>query len=211
MDDEKLRRIINEIVNETLGKKERELLSQSDIVAGAIKPRHLIDEIITNAKVNDDAAITESKFSFDATSGHNHDGTDSKRISGVIINSGQDAPSANTTINSETDIDLTGASVTFTPAVAATILITATFGYETATTGTDQYRCVIDIDDSNVATLVTDASDVASKRKSVTVSYVGNLIAASHTIKMQMSIVTGSTAATALSNACVISYIAFAQ
>ena len=167
---------------------------------------------ITNAQINASAAIAESKLSFDTSSGHDHDGTDSKRVSGTILGAGHKLATASTVIDSGTTYeDVGGATITFTPAVAVTVQVIATFGFSTAGVSTDQYGCRITIDGVAVQTFIAETSDTANKRQFVTVMYVGNLTAAEHTIKMQMNINAGSTSATIAGNATGFSYLYWSQ
>jgi hypothetical protein len=60
-------------------------VDNSDIATDAAIAQSKLDLAISDSEVATDAAIAESKIAFDATDGHDHDGTNSKIVSAVSV------------------------------------------------------------------------------------------------------------------------------
>ena len=104
------------------------------------------------------------------------------------------ACTSNTTSASTTNVDITGATVTFTPDVACTMIIQAVFDTQSSVTG-DIAAGRIVVDDVAVANSQGTSmvsQDTGGYRKTVSCLAVVNLTAASHTIKLQIARASGS-------------------
>ena len=126
---------------------------------------------ITNANIAADAAIDESKLSI-------------ANLSGLITQQGWEPVTSDTTINSGTETDLTGATVTLTPAVDSYVEVIAYFNFSGSTAGTDQFTFHVDIDGTNVESIRATVNQ-SSGFMSATIAYLGEIDDTEHVIKIQ--------------------------
>lgn len=112
------------------------------------------------------------------------------------LKSGIVACSGNTTSTSTTPGDITGATVTFTPEVACTAIITVISDLSSSTAG-DIGLVSLDVDGTDETQTTLFSAPVAGYRATVSQVFVVNLTAAQHTIKLQLSRAVGSGTVTA--------------
>lgn len=105
---------------------------------------------------------------------------------------------SNTTINSGSDTDINGCTMTFTPAIASTAIVVATVDVEYTVAGSlGGEICIVELDVDGV----DEASQVvveppAGSRVTLSQVWLVNLTAAAHTLKLQGRAVYGGTAPT---------------
>lgn len=104
---------------------------------------------------------------------------------------------ANTSVPSDTEVNLTGCSISITPAIASMAIVWG-ISLISGTVAGDYYQMILDIDGSNQpgygVTRIVAASDV--DRNSFSFVWVFPLTAAAHTINLQAKRESGSGAAT---------------
>lgn len=155
---------------------------------------------ITNANISASAAIAESKIAFNTSTGHDHDGVDSKLIApqaGTVIQVVQGTYATNVSSSNSTPVD-TGVTATITPASTSNkVLVTVTIsGFNNPNAGCGATFNLL----RGASTIMTPelyfgtGSDV-TLRQSLTFSYLDSPATTSATIyKVQffLSIGTGS-------------------
>ena len=106
---------------------------------------------------------------------------------------------ANVTTSGGTTVDVTGATITLTPAIASMAIVWGVFDIENGVAG-DVYlgTCVADAGPAEGATMVHKAA--ANTRVTIGNIWVIPLTAASHTIKLQIARASGSGTATVRAN-----------
>lgn len=92
---------------------------------------------------------------------------------------------AGTTTSGTTETDLTGATISVTPAIASVALVIGVFRVSSHTVDGDQFLGLLDVDGTNEgAAAVINATGVAS-RQTFTQIWLVPLTAAAHTLKLQ--------------------------
>lgn len=112
----------------------------------------------------------------------------SRKLAPVLV---EKSSTANTTINSGTDTDITGASISVTPAIACMAIVWATFDMY-ATTAGDIYAGRLKVDGVNQGAEVLYQTTGANHRHTLGQHWVFPLTAAAHTIKLQAARSAGS-------------------
>lgn len=127
-----------------------------------------------------------------AAHGSTHDPAGSDPLSDESIISRKLAPTvvevqatANTTINSATDTDITGATITLTPAIASMAIVIGVFGWEDPS-DTSHWVGLLDVDGANEGAQSVHTSNGSGELRAATTQiWVVPLTAASHTLKLQ--------------------------
>lgn len=109
------------------------------------------------------------------------EGITSRMLAPVVI---EQRCTGNTTINSGTDTDLTGATMSVTPAIASMAVVFGVFDFSGGSVG-DLYRGVLDVDGANEGALAIYDVAVVSSSLTLVQVWVFPLTAAAHTIKLQ--------------------------
>jgi hypothetical protein len=113
----------------------------------------------------------------------------------AITASGNVRATANTTVNSGSDTDITGASLSITPSAASYMIITAVYDIDVATNG-DVFLGYLDVDGTNQTPVAVLDAVANGDRKTVAQTWRISLTAAAHTIKLQGARASGSGSAT---------------
>ncbi len=122
---------------------------------------------------------------------------------------GQVVCSVNTTVNSASDTDITGATLAITPTVSSKLLVWATFDIGSGALN-DVYVGYLDVDGVNQTRSAILEATSATDRKTVHQSWVVSLTAAAHTVKLQGARASGAGSATYNANHTGFTYMLIA-
>lgn len=100
--------------------------------------------------------------------------------------------SGDTTINSGSDTDITGATATFTPAIASYAIVLGVFDFKTNSTANDLFSGLLDVDGSNQSAIATWKVPTSGGQGTIPQLWLVSLSAVSHTLKLQALRVSGS-------------------
>lgn len=152
---------------------------------GAISAANLATDAVTTAKITD-SNVTTAKIADENV-------TSRKLAPNIVI----ETCTGDVAISSTTPADITGCSISITPAIASTALVIGVFDVD-ITTATDNLilKGILDVDGSDETSFAIMQNDNASTRATVSQTWLVNLTAASHTLKLQAAFTSaGSTVA----------------
>lgn len=159
---------------------------------------------VIEAKINDGAVSTNKLANTSVTTGKLASG--SATSPKVALTNGSAVASSSLTLGASA-ADIAGASITFTPAVASTAIITGTFDFQTTAAAT--LLGELQVDGVTQTGGVYFAGTASGARGSVSRMWHVDLTAAAHTIKLRAYYTSGSGTANAYHTQ--ISYILFSQ
>lgn len=177
----------------------------SELRTDAVIEAKIQDSAVTTNKINN-LAVSSGKLASSAV-------TTAKLATGAVtspkvaLTNGTAAASASLTLSGSYQ-DIAGCTLTFTPSVASTAIITGMFDFS-ATSSTSTFVGELQVDGVSQLGNATFGASASGQRASVSRIWHVNLSAASHTIKLRASYFSGSGNAN-LTNTQ-ISYVLFSQ
>ena len=123
------------------------------------------------------------------TGGLTDEGVTSRKLAPTVI---IETCTGNVTINAGTDIDITGCTTTFTPAVASTALVVGTFTWNNPSTTSTEFKGMLDVDGANETSASYIPVPAGYTKWTTSQVWLVNLTAASHTLKLQATRTVGT-------------------
>lgn len=103
-----------------------------------------------------------------------------------------ESATADVTINSSSSFDITGATSTFTPAIASYAMVRGYVDLRAATTANDVFAINLDVDGVNQTPVISFGVPTSGGRFSLSQEWLISLSAVSHTLKLEGTRVSGT-------------------
>jgi len=180
-------------------------IAYGGLAAQAVGSSELRANAVIAAKINTDAVTTNSILNSNITTGKLADGA--ATASKVKLGRGNAYGSAGSLSLTASYQDVAGATLTFTPDTASTLLVIATFDCNATSAATILGTLLVD--GAAQTGTAAFASAVTGERGTVSQTWLVNVTAAAHTFKLQAKASTGT--GTVLQSNTSISYLLFSQ